>query len=63
MKIAMGGTPIFVTKRQKGGIEVIQGRSRLKLDKHEIVPFIETIQNMSSDAQEGKEMTDLGRNS
>jgi len=37
MKIAMGGTPIFVTKRQKGGIEVIQGRSRLKLDKHEIV--------------------------
>ncbi|MBU8808953.1 hypothetical protein KL953_08595 [Mycolicibacterium goodii] len=63
MKISLGGTPIFVTRRQKGGIEVIQGRSRLKLDKHEIVPFIEAIQNMSSDAQEGKEMASIGRTS
>lgn len=48
MKIAHGGTPIFVSPRQVGGIEVIQGKSRVRLAAQEVRDLIAILTQLST---------------
>lgn len=60
MKIDHGATPIFVSPRRVGGVEIIQGRSRVKLTPGELRDLIAILTNMStSDAQGAREVTTI----
>lgn len=59
MKIDLGGTPIWVSPRRAGGAEIIQGRSRIKLRANEMAALSRALDQMSNDAQQGKEMATI----
>lgn len=47
MKIGKGGAPIFVTRRRIGGIEIIQGTSRIKLRDAEVEELRSALSQLS----------------
>jgi hypothetical protein len=53
MKIDTGnGTPIYVARRRHAsGVELIQGRSRVRISAAELPEFLRVLREMTNDAQ------------
>lgn len=55
MKITTGGAPIYVSRRKIGGVEIIQGTSRVKLAEAEAAQLIRALTDISANDAYGQE--------
>ena len=62
MKIDLGGTPIYVSPRRIGGVEIIQGRGRVRLSPAELTELrgiLAALDMSASDAHGQEKMTTI----
>lgn len=56
-KIDNGGTPIWVYPQRTGGVEITQGRSRIKQSRDDVHGLAQILNELTRGAQAGKKIT------